>query len=238
VVGLGRALRNQSGLKTRQPLASFEVAGGGEDVRAALEDPALRELVLDELNVKAVGVLADPADRMRFVAKPRFKQLGPRLGGAMKAVAAAVAALPPEAVIAGYRQGELQVEAQGRRFTLSREELDFGAEAVGAYEVGMDGPLCAALDVTVDAALAREGHLRELVNRVQNLRKNAGLEVADRIRLRWEGGELTRATLAEHGERLAEETLAVELSEGLTGGGTAERHALGDEEVALELDKA
>ncbi|MCB1164182.1 isoleucine--tRNA ligase [bacterium] len=238
VVGLGRTLRNQSGLKTRQPLASFEVAGGGDAVRAALADPALRELVLDELNVKAVGLLDDAGDRMRFVAKPRFKQLGPRLGGAMKAVAAAVATLPPDAVLDGYRQGELQVEADGQRFTLTRDELDFGAEAVGAYEVGMDGALCGALDITVDAALAREGHLRELVNRVQNLRKGAGLEVSDRIRLRWEGGELTRATLAEHGPSLMGETLAVDLSEGLSGEGAAERYTLGDEEVALELDKA
>ena len=175
---------------------------------------------------------------MRFVAKPRFKQLGPRLGGAMKAVAAAVATLPPDAVLDGYRQGELQVEADGQRFTLTRDELDFGAEAVGAYEVGMDGALCGALDITVDAALAREGHLRELVNRVQNLRKGAGLEVSDRIRLRWEGGELTRATLAEHGPSLMGETLAVDLSEGLSGEGAAERYTLGDEEVALELDKA
>ncbi len=237
VVGLGRTLRNQSGLKIRQPLASFEVAGGGPVMKRVFEDEQLRELILDELNVKSVSALDDPGERMRFVVKPRFKVLGPRLGGSMKAVAGALGGLEPSDVLAAYRQGELRVEADGRHFTLTRDELDFGAEAAGDYEVGLDGDLSGALCTLIDEVLAREGHLRELVNRVQNLRKTAGLAVSDRIRLRWEGGEMTRATLAEQGDRLAEETLAASLDEGVSGKGHAETYRLGDEEVRLELEK-
>jgi len=238
VVGLGRALRNLSGQRTRQPLAGFAVAGGGAALERVLADAQLKELILDELNVKAVTVLADPGERMRFVVKPRFKVLGPRLGGAMKAVAAALAALPPAAVLAAYREGSLSVSAQGASFTLVREELDFLVEPLGDFAVGMEGPLVGALALTIDAALAREGHLRELINRLQNLRKSAGLAVSDRIRLRWTGGELTRATLAEHGERLAEELLALSIDEGLRGSGSRESYQFGDEEVTVELDPA
>ena len=238
VVGLGRTLRNQSELKTRQPLSSFEVAGGGDELKKVLADEALRDLVLDELNVKAVGMLADPGQRMRFVVKPRFKVLGPRLGAAMKAVAEILAGLDARTVLTAFHQGELVVTVEGRPVTLAKEELDFGVEGAEGYEVGLEGQLSGALHTVIDADLAREGHLRELVNRVQNLRKSAGLEVSDRIRLRWEGGEFTRATLAEHGDRLAEETLAKSLVEGLTGAGCAETHQLGEEEVRLELEKA
>ncbi len=238
VVGLGRALRNLSGQRTRQPLASFEVAGGGPAIARALADPALAELIREELNIKAVSVLADPGERMRFVVKPRFKLLGPRLGGSMKAVAAALAELPPPAVLAAYREGSLSVSAAGASFTLAREELEFVVEPLGDFAVGMEGPLVGALALTIDTALAREGHLRELINRLQNLRKSAGLAISDRIHLRWTGGELTRATLAEHGDRLAEELLALSIAEGLSGSGTRECYQLGEEEVTVELDPA
>lgn len=238
VVGLGRTLRNLSGQRTRQPLPGFAVAGGGALLARVLADEALRELILDELNIKQVSLLADPGERMRFIVKPRFKLLGPRLGGAMKAVAEALAALPPAAVLAGYREGSLSVSVQGKGFSLAREELDFLVEPLGNFAVGIEGALAGALDLTVDAALLREGQLRELVNRVQNLRKSAGLAVSDRIRLRWAGGELTQATLAEHGERLAEEVLALSVTEGLAEAGARESYQLGGEEVTVELEKA
>ncbi|MBM4119206.1 class I tRNA ligase family protein, partial [bacterium] len=238
VVGLGRTLRNLSGQRTRQPLPGFAVAGGGAALARVLADGELSELILDELNVKQVVQLADPGERMRFVVKPRFKLLGPRLGGAMKAVAEALAALPPAAVLAGYREGSLSVSAQGQSFSLAREELDFLVEPLGNFAVGLEGALAGALDLTLDEALLREGHLRELVNRVQNLRKSAGLAVSDRVRLRWTGGALTRATLAEHGGRLAEEVLALAVAEGLGGAGAREVYQLGGEEVTVELEKA
>jgi isoleucyl-tRNA synthetase len=238
LVGLGRSLRNASGQKIRQPLRELTVAGGGERVRRVLADPGLAELVLDELNVKAVTVLEDAGQRMRFVAKPRFKLLGPRLGAAMKEAAAALDALPSAAVLAGYRAGALQVQAGGRSHSLEREALDFSVEAAPGWAAGLEGDLAGALDLTVTPELAREGHLRELVNRIQNLRKASGLAVSDRIHLRWTGGDLTRETMGEHGERLAAETLAVTLAEGLLGRGHREIHAVGGEEVALELERA
>jgi isoleucyl-tRNA synthetase len=97
------------------------------------------------------------------------------------------------------------------------------------------GALAGALDTRIDDALAREGQLREIVNRVQNLRKSGGLAVSDRIRLRWSGGELTRAMIAEFGDRLAEETLAVDLVE--SGEGDGESYELGGEEVFLGIEK-
>jgi isoleucyl-tRNA synthetase len=238
IVGLGRTLRNQSGVKIRQPLRSLELAGGGPRMQRVFADDELRDLVLDELNIKELGGLDDPGERMRFVVKPRFKVLGPRVGGAMKELAKALSVLEPEKVQAVYEHKVITVEAGGRSHQLNREDLDLGVEALGAYAVGLEGSLSGALSTEIDRPLAREGHLRELVNRVQNLRKGAGLEVSDRIRLRWSGGELTRETLAEHGEYLAAETLALDLTEGPTGEGSSGRFELAGEEVVLEIEKA
>ena len=236
LVGLGRALRNQTGIKIRQPLASLEVAGDPAAVRRVEGDAELRDLVLDELNVKGLVAIEDPGERMRFTAAANFKLLGPRLGGSMKAVAAAVAALPEAAVLAAYRSGSLSVASDAGRHTLAREEWDARVEGSEGYEAGLLGQFAGALDTRIDDALRREGHLREIVNRVQNLRKSSGLAVSDRIRLRWQGGSLTRATLAEFGERLAAETLALGLEEG-SGDGFAETHELGGEEVRIEIER-
>ncbi|MBN2171612.1 MAG: isoleucine--tRNA ligase [Candidatus Krumholzibacteriota bacterium] len=237
-VSLGRVLRNQGRIRVRQPLAELRVAGGGRRLERVLADAGLTELILDELNIKTLTATADSDGLLRFTVKPRFKTLGPRLGGAMKAVAGALAALPPDAILAGYREGILHVEADGRRNALGREDLDFGVAAEGPWEAGLEGSLAGALCVAIDDALAREGHLRELVNRVQKLRKTSGLAVSDRIHLRWEGGDLTRATLGEHGARLAEEVLALTVAEGAAGRGFAERYALAGEEVRVEIDRA
>jgi isoleucyl-tRNA synthetase len=237
LVGLGRTLRNQSNIKIRQPLASLEVAGGGDLVDEILADEQLRHLILDELNIKSVSTMADPGERMSFVVRPRFKVLGPKLGGSMKAVAAALAGLPVDDVLAAYRQGEISVTVNGATFQLSRDELEFAVEAAAGFEAGLEGQYSAALDIRIDSVLTREGHLRELINRVQNLRKSSGLEVSDRIRLRWTGGDLTGETMAEHSSTLAEETLSVEVSEGLTGQGYNETYQLSDEEVMIEIEK-
>ncbi len=235
LVGLGRALRNVSGQKVRQPLSEFQVTGP-EAVEKLLQDVELVEQLADELNVKKISFLSDPGDRLRLVVKPRFKVLGPRLGGSMKAVAAALAALDDSAVQNAFDEGSVSVEADGRSFDLSREEMDFSAEAAEPWVGGMEGRILAALNTELDEALEREGIFRELTNRVQNLRKSEGLEVSDRIAITWQGEALFAEAMVEWGDRLCEETLALSLQEGDASGG--ESFEIAGKEIRIEVRKA
>ncbi len=235
LVGLGRALRNVSGQKVRQPLAEFQVAGPSS-LQKLLEDAELMEQLTDELNVKRISFLVDPEDRLRLVVKPRFKVLGPKLGGSMKAVAAALAGLDAAAVQQAWDDGAVSVEVDAKRFSLSREELDFAAEAADPWVGGMEGRILGALNTELDEALEREGVFRELVNRVQNLRKSSGLEVSDRIAIEWEGDALFAEALDEWGDRLREETLALSLDRGEAAAG--ESFEIAGKEIRIAVRKA
>lgn len=235
LVGLGRALRNVSGQKVRQPLSEFQVTGP-EAVEKLLQDEELVEQLADELNVKRISFLSDPGDRLRLVVKPRFKVLGPKLGGSMKAVAAALAALDDSLVQKAFDEGNVSVDVDGREFSLSREEMDFSAEAADPWVGGMEGRILAALNTELDEALEREGIFRELTNRVQNLRKSVGLEVSDRIAIRWQGETLFAEAMSEWGDRLCEETLALSLQEGDASGG--ESFEIAGKEIRIEVRKA
>jgi isoleucyl-tRNA synthetase len=235
LVGLGRSLRNVSGQKVRQPLSEFQVTGPAA-VEKLLQDEELVEQLADELNVKRISFLSDPGDRLRLVVKPRFKVLGPKLGGSMKAVAAALAVLDGSTVQKAWDEGSVSVEADGREFSLSREELDFSAEAAEPWVGGMEGRILAALNTELDEALEREGIFRELTNRVQNLRKSEGLEVSDRIAITWQGDALFAEAMAQWGNRLCEETLALSLQEGGASGG--ESFEIAGKEIRIEVRKA
>ncbi|MBC8367182.1 isoleucine--tRNA ligase, partial [bacterium] len=170
------------------------------------------------------------------VVKPRFKVLGPKLGGSMKAVAAALAALDDSLVQKAFDEGNVSVDVDGREFSLSREEMDFSAEAADPWVGGMEGRILAALNTELDEALEREGIFRELTNRVQNLRKSVGLEVSDRIAIRWQGETLFAEAMSEWGDRLCEETLALSLQEGDASGG--ESFEIAGKEIRIEVRKA
>ncbi len=240
LVSIGRTLRNQSGIRIRQPLANYEISGQSRAVERVLANEGLRGLVLDELNVKELSLLDDLHSKAKFSAKPNFKILGPRLGKEMKTVADATAAMPSGEVWNAWTDGILKVPVGSRFFALNRNESEWTMDVRGleGYEVTVAGSYSGALYTPIDNALKMEGHLREIINRVQNLRKSAGLDVSDRIRLRWSGGELTRSTIAEHGGHLAEEVLALAVDEGPSGTGKSESFDLSGEEVLLEVEKA
>jgi isoleucyl-tRNA synthetase len=215
VVELGRALRDRAGLKIRQPLRAIHVRTSDPEGLRLLSQPFAKELLLGELNIKALGSLAaDDGALCRLKAKANYRVLGKRLGGAMKATAAAIESLPPTS-IALLRSGQnTQVDVAGQVVELSPEDVQIEVETRADFDVETDGRYVVFLDTTLDEYLIVEGLAREVINRVNGLRKDSGLAVEDRIRLIFASvrGDHLRTALSTQGRLIQDETLAIELS--------------------------
>jgi len=203
VVSLGRAMRVQSKLKTRRPLPSLTVVSHDEAIRRAVAGHA--ELIADELNVKAVLTGDDESAHAHLRAKPNYRVLGPRLGSRMREVAAAIEALG-EAELAGLIDGG-RVEAAGETITL--DDVLVAREPRAGIVVAAGEHLSAALDTTLTPELEAEGLAREVVKVVQGMRRDAGLDVSDRIHLSWDTpSEELAAAIDRHADWIAAEVLA------------------------------
>ena len=208
LVDLGRTARAESKVKTRQPLARALVSAQGW---AGL--PAeLKELVAAELNVVALEGLS--GDLVDVTVKANFRPLGARLGKGVQAVAAAIAAADPLALADAVRAGTASVQVDGHEVALSAEELIVTETPRTGWAVASAAGVTVALDLEITPELRRAGLVRDVVRLVQEARKSTGLDVSDRIELWWSAdGELAEA-LNEGSERLAEEVLAVSVTEG------------------------
>jgi isoleucyl-tRNA synthetase len=240
LVGLGRQARTEARIKVRQPLA-----------RALLSVPdplregvaGLLDLVAAELNVKEVGFAEGEAGLVAYRLAPNFRALGPRFGRDAQAVAAALRAAPAEVAaelaprLRASERVELAVEGLGP-VELGPEEAQVVEEPMTGWRVVRDGATAVALDLEVSPELRLEGLARDLVRAVQDLRKAAGLEVADRIELAVKAeGEASRAVQA-HRDHLLGETLAVSLHTAPQGDGHDARVDLDGQEVRIWLRPA
>ncbi|MGH2945251.1 MAG: isoleucine--tRNA ligase [Solirubrobacteraceae bacterium] len=206
-VRLGLAARGQAKLKVRQPLRAAVVVAAGEE-RGAIE--RLQDVVLDELNVKALRYVTQADELGSYEVKPNYRALGPRFGRQMPQVAAAVAALEPAHVAGALRQGgRVGMTVDGHDHELGEDDLMLAMRPLEGYQLEREGSHAVALELELDDDLRREGLAREIVHAVQNARKAAGLRVEDRIELTLGGDvELVGAARAHEGY-VAGETLAV-----------------------------
>src|ERR1051326_5827922 len=190
LVTLGRAARAKAKVKTRQPLpkalAVVPAAERGEGAE-------LGRLVAEELNVKALEIVDSLEELVHHTVKPNFRAMGPRFGARMPAITAAVTGLGPEEIRALREQlaagGPVQLDVAGETLVLEAGDLEVRAEKREGYEVEHEGPYAVALDVEITPELRAEGLAREVVRAVQDARKEAGLEIADRILLFLAGGD-------------------------------------------------
>src|SRR2546426_3921158 len=199
VVELGRAARSSAGVKTRMPLSKLIVVFDANDRdRGALDTGSeLADIVKDELNVKAIEIRHAAEGLVRETVKPDLKVLGPKLGKDLPRVRQALAEGRYE-----RRDGTIRVEG----FELSDTEVLISHEGAPGHAVGRDAGATVALETKVTAELELEGLARELAHHLNNLRKEAGLEVSDRIALRYEG-PISRA-FERYGDFIAQEALA------------------------------
>ncbi|HIG12582.1 MAG: isoleucine--tRNA ligase [bacterium] len=209
VILMGRALRERAGRKVRQPLRSISVRASDAAALELLAGEFATEQVLEELNIKAWGSLdTDDGKLCRLRAKANFKVLGRRLGSRMKAAAALILDLD-SGQVARLRDGEsVTLELDGEELAISPDEVTITVESSGGLDVESDGRVVVFLDAELDRELLAEGLAREVISRVNALRKDRGLAVEQRIALRLDAdGELLEQSLAEHAGLIAGETL-------------------------------
>ena len=200
---LGRAARNKSGLKNRQTLAKVVVSG---------EFPEEYSYILaDELNVKEV-VRGGASELTGYDVKPQLKTVGPKYGKAVGAIRAHLAENGDEAARVALAGGTYKFEAGGQVVELTKDDMLISTRGAEGYSVESDLDMTVALDVTLTEELLIEGGAREIISKVQTLRKTRGLEVTDRITLLWSGDEFIEKVFAAHGERIAKVTLATSVA--------------------------
>ena len=206
LASLARAAREERGLRVRQPLARMQVAVPPAARGAALEQ--LLELLRLEVNVKGVDVVQSDADLVKLRARPNFRSLGKRYGKRTPAIAAAAARLTAEQ-LSGLERGEpASLEVDGEVATYESEDVQVERDVASEWLVASDGPYVAALDPRVDEPLRLEGLAREVVNRVQRLRKEAGYIYTDRIGLWISGDAPVLDAVRGHADFIQGETLA------------------------------
>ena len=210
LVSLGRASREEVKIRVRQPLRKlYAVVPGDVEIR-----PEVMGLLKDELNVKDVDLLASADGLVSLSAKPDYKILGPRFGKETESVATSIRDLQ-EADLAVYRAGgEISVEVAGRTIPLEPGDLEVQEVSKEGLVVRSENSFTAALDPALDDDLRAEGLARELVNRIQRLRKDSGLEITDRIRLGVFGSDRIQAAAGSHQTFICGETLAVQMEIG------------------------
>ncbi|HWB69083.1 MAG TPA: class I tRNA ligase family protein, partial [Solirubrobacterales bacterium] len=218
-VELGRAARAQAKVKVRQPLRRAVIVAN-EAEREAIE--ARAALVTAELNVKELDFVSDEGELVSYTVKPNYRTLGPRFGKRMPQVAAAVEALDAAHVAKALGDGrEVGVSIDGVDHTLGAEDVTLALQPLEGYEVEAEAGHAVALQLELDEELRLEGLAREIVHAVQNARKEAGLEITDRIALALGGdAELTAAARA-HERYLAGEVLATSVAYAEDGGTVA-----------------
>jgi isoleucyl-tRNA synthetase len=208
---LARAAREEAGVNVRQPLSRLVCVV--PDYKAGMFD-ALEQLLRSEINVKRLEFASSGDSLLRLEAKPNFRSLGKRFGKRTPLAAAAVAALSGEALAAHERGETIAVALDGESHVLSAEDFEIVRRAAGDLTVQEEGGYVAAIDPTVTPELRREGIARELVNRIQRLRKEARFAVSDRIRLQVIGGAETEQVVHGYKEYIAGEVLASEVIAG------------------------
>lgn len=212
VVVLGRSLRQETQLKVRQPLGRLLVHSIDDRVAKLLSDDTLIGYIAGELNVKQVAALDDPRSVATLTARPNFRALGPRFGKQAPRWAEAIAAMTPEQMLSFRTAGSAVLTVDGRRETLTGAEIQVLQTGIPPFAAGGDAGLTVALDTTLSDELVAEGLAREIINKVQNLRKKSGLQVSDRIRLNVTGPRAVQQAVRAHAGRICQETLTESLA--------------------------
>jgi len=233
-VELGRAARARAKAKVRQPLRRAVIVAN-EAERIAIE--ARAELVTAELNVKELDFVSDESELVSYTAKPNYRSLGPRFGKRMPQVAAAIEALDAAHVAQVMANGgEVGINVEGDEHTLGPDEVTLALQPLEGYEVEAEAGHAVALQLELDDELRREGLAREIVHAVQIARKDAGLEITDRIQLSLAGDEELLAAARAHEQYLAGEVLATAVGYDVAADGSSAK--IDGRELTISVSRA
>jgi len=203
------SLRAKEKIKVRQPLQKIMIPV--DNVSQKEEILAVSNLIKHEVNVKEVELLEDASDILVKQIKPNFKTLGPRFGKDMKVIASAINAFSSEDIKKIEQSGALDLDINGKSITLGLEDVEIKSQDIEGWLVANEGALTVALDVTITEELRKEGIARELVNRIQNLRKDSGFDVTDKIDVFLQKDDNIVSAVNTNMEYIKTETLTEEL---------------------------
>ena len=203
------ALRKKEKIKVRQPLAKIMIPVLDQSYETQIEK--VKSLILGELNIKNIEYVYDSTGIIKKSIKPNFKSLGKKLGKNMKACSQALAAFGQDDIANIERNGKYTLHLNGEPFELLLEEVEITSEDIEGWLVASKGALTVALDITITTELEEEGVARELVNRVQNIRKESNFDVTDRINLTIEKSAWIESAVKHHEKYICSEILAENL---------------------------
>ena len=218
VSSMGLALRKKVNIIVKQPLQKLMIPVDAE-MKARLE--AVKPLIMNEVNVKEIDFVEGASDILVKKVKCNFKILGKKFGPLMKQVAAAVTAMSKEQIAELESAGRLTLDLNGTPAEIEAAEVEIYSEDIPGWVVANEGVLTVALDVTVTEELRREGIARELVSKIQNIRKSSGFEISDRIAVTISSNENTDAAIEEHKAYICNQVLADSLTIAEVAEGTA-----------------
>ena len=235
---LGRSARSAADIKLRQPLAKARVNVGSQQEQADLQE--LVDVLIEEINVKEIEVVSEVGELVNYKLLPNNRVLGPKFGKDFPQVRQALMALDPAQAARTLQAGEaLTLEVEGETVSLSGEDVLVQTESRGGTAVASDKGVTVAVDTELTPALMQEGYARDVVRHVNNMRKDAGLEISDRIELAYQGanGDVAIA-LSGFAEYIQQETLALSLREGSVANVLyTQAVSIGGQEITLQLCK-
>lgn len=210
VTSMVLSLRRKADLKVRQPLQRIMIPATDQALVSDIE--SMRSLILNEVNVKELEMVPAESGVLVKRVKPDFKKLGPKFGKSMKQVAAAIQSLDQSSIAALERDGKLSLDLAGSPAVIELTDVEIISEDIPGWLVTNEGNLTVALDITVTPELRREGIAREIVNRVQNIRKERNYEITDKIKLTFQSNPEADEAISEYSDYIGRQVLATEVS--------------------------
>src|SRR6266581_4430813 len=235
VVGLVRAMRTKTSLKTRQPLSRIAIPASPE-TRRLIEQ--MNDVILEEINVKAIEFIDESSPIVRKTANANFKVIGPKFGKLVNAVAKRIREMSSADVVRLDQTGTFFTEVNRTPVTISREDVTIAAQSIEGWIVESGEGLTVALDTTLTPDLINEGLAREFVNRVQNMRRDAGLSVTDRIRIYFESSGRVADAVGRLSDYIKSETLAIQVNTGRDSAEHWEKWEIDGEPCEIGISKA
>jgi isoleucyl-tRNA synthetase len=236
VVGIARSLRNNLKLKVRQPLSELIVASPSKMVRESVEKTA--EIIKDEINVKEIKTFEKSNQIVTKRIKPLYKQLGPKVGKLMKKAAEIIENLNEDTVIRLEQSGEITLDIDGNQVHIDLNDVEFYEELKREnLIIEREGNILIGLNTHITAELEMEGIAREFINRIQNLRKEAGFDVTDRIDIFYEAPEKIRNAITNLSDYIMAETLALQITKTLDGGTVKKNISINGIDLIVSLKK-
>ena len=235
ISSLVHSLRKKEKIKVRQPLQKVLIPILKAEIRARIE--AVEALIKTETNVKEVEYVDDASGILVKNIKPNFRKLGQQYGPKMKAIAAAINSFSKEDIVAIERDGNYPLALEGETINLSLEDVEIASQDIPGWMVASESGLTVALDITITDDLRKEGLSRDVVNRIQNLRKDKGLEVQDKIAVTYTTGDnLMNAALVDFAAYIKTETQALSLEAGTPS--AAEKFDIDGIEIDVQVEVA